>query len=85
MLVYGSLVVDGMVLSGYDSGFQPSLAFFSMPWYVAMFISVFELWFAGRISEFEVEVVSRLIPKGLGIPWLVLVGYTVKLEGKVSV
>jgi len=27
MLVYGSLVVGGMVLSGYDSGFQPSFSF----------------------------------------------------------
>jgi len=30
MLVYGSLVVGGMVLSGYDSGFHPSLAFFQI-------------------------------------------------------
>jgi len=32
MLVYGSLAFGGMVLSGYDSGFQPSLAFLWMPW-----------------------------------------------------
>ena len=30
MLVYGSLVVRGMVLMGYDIGFQPSLAFFQI-------------------------------------------------------
>ena len=44
MLAYGSLVVSGMVLPGYDSGFHPILAFFQMPWYVRMFISVLELW-----------------------------------------
>jgi len=40
MLVYGSLVVDGMVLLDYDSGFQPSLSFFWMSWYIGMLISV---------------------------------------------
>ena len=45
MLVYGSLVVAGMALSGYDSGFQPSLAFFWMPWYVGMFISILRFSF----------------------------------------
>jgi len=45
MLVYGSLVVYGMVLSGYESGFHPSLAFFWMPWYVGMFISVLSFGF----------------------------------------
>jgi len=40
MLVYGSLVVRGMVLMGYDSGFEPILAFLWMPWYFGMFISV---------------------------------------------
>ena len=44
MLVYGSLDISGMVFSGYDNGFQPSLAFFRMPWYVGMFILVLELW-----------------------------------------
>ena len=44
MLVYGSLIVGDMVLSDYDSGFQPSLAFFQMPWYVGMFISILELY-----------------------------------------
>jgi len=57
-----------MVLPSYDNGFQPSLSFFWMPWYVGMFISVFELWFAGWILESKAEVVSRFIPKGLGIP-----------------
>jgi len=32
MLVYDSLSASGMVLLGYDNGFQPSLAFFRMPW-----------------------------------------------------
>jgi len=49
MLVYGSLVVSGMILLGYDNGFQPSLDFFGMASYVGMFISVFELWFVGWI------------------------------------
>jgi len=40
MLVYGSLVVGGMVFPGYDSGFQPSLTSSWMPWYVGMFILV---------------------------------------------
>ena len=30
MLVYGPLVVGGMVFLGYDSGFQSSLAFYRM-------------------------------------------------------
>jgi len=47
MFVYGSLAIDGMVFPSYDNGFQHSLAFFQMPWYVGMFISVFELWFVG--------------------------------------
>jgi len=68
MLVYGSLVFVGMVLPGYESGFQPSLAFFRIPWYVGMFIFVFEIWFVGWISESGAEVVSNFIPKGLGIP-----------------
>lgn len=45
MLVYGSLLVGGMVLPGYDSSFQPSLTFFQMPWYVGMFISVLNFGF----------------------------------------
>jgi hypothetical protein len=68
MLVYGSLVVGGMVLSGYDSGFQPSLAFFWMPWCVGMLFLVLSFGLPGWISESGVEVVSRFIPKGLGIP-----------------
>ena len=28
MLVYSSLIVDGMVFRGYESGFQPYLIFF---------------------------------------------------------
>jgi len=44
MLVYGSLVFDGMALSVSDNSFHPSLAFFRMPWYVGTFISVLELW-----------------------------------------
>jgi len=40
MLVYGSLAISGMVLLGYDSGFQPSLAFFWMSWYFGMLILV---------------------------------------------
>ena len=68
MLVYGSLVFGGTVFSSYKSDFQPTLAFFRMPWYVGMFISVFELWFAGWISKSGAKVVSSSIPKGLGIP-----------------
>ena len=45
MLVYGSLVVGGIFLSGYDNGFQPSLAFFKIPWYVGIFISVLSFGF----------------------------------------
>jgi len=66
-MVYGSLAFRGMVLSGYDSGFQPSLAFFQMSWYVVMFISVFKLLFVEWILESRIEVISRFIPKGLGI------------------
>ena len=43
MLVYGSLAIGGMVFPSYDSGFQPSLTFIRMPWYVGMFIYVFKL------------------------------------------
>ena len=35
---------------------------------VGMFILVFELWFVAWILESRAEVVSRFIPKGLGIP-----------------
>jgi len=38
--VYGSLVVGGMVFPGYNSGFQPNLVFFWMPWCVGMLILV---------------------------------------------
>jgi len=68
MLVYGSLTVSGMVLPGYDSGFQPSLTFFWMPWYIGMFYLSFEIWFSIWISKCESKVVSRSIPKGLGVP-----------------
>ena len=50
MLVYGSLVVCGMVLSSYDSGFKPSLSFFYMSWYVGMFILVLSF---GLLDEFQ--------------------------------
>jgi len=60
-----------MVLTGCDIGFQPSLAFFSMPWCWDVYFG-FELWLFGWISESKVEVVSRFIPKGLGVPWLFL-------------
>ena len=50
---YGSLVVGGMVLSGYDSGFQPSLAFFWMPWYVGMFILVLSFGFSDGFQNQE--------------------------------
>ena len=68
MLVYGSLVFGGMVFPGYDNGFQRSLAFFQMPWCVGMLISVLSFGIAEWISESGVEVVSRFIPKGLGMP-----------------
>jgi len=45
MFVYGSLVVIGMVFPSYDSSFQPSLAFFHIPWYVGMFILVLSFGF----------------------------------------
>ena len=60
-------VVSGTVLSGYVNGFQPSLAFFQMPWCWDVYFN-FEIWFFGWISESETEVVSRFIPKRLGIP-----------------
>ena len=60
MLVYGSLFVGGMVLLGYDRCVQPNLSFFQMPWYVGMFILIFELWFVGWILESGVEVVSKV-------------------------
>ena len=68
MSVYGSLAVGGMVFPGYDSGFQPSLAFFKIPWCVGMLISVLSFGILRWISKSEAEVVSRFIPKGLGIP-----------------
>jgi len=67
-LVYGSLVVGGMVFPGCDSGFQPSLAFSWMPWCVGMLISVLSFAIAKWILEYKAEVVSRFIHKGLGIP-----------------
>jgi len=44
--VYGSLVIGGMVLSGYDSGFQPILAILWMQlcW---LFILVLSFGFPG--------------------------------------
>ncbi len=68
MLVYGYLVVGGMVLLGYDSVFQPSLAFFRMPWYVGMFIQFWNFGISRWILESRAEVVSWFIPKGPGIP-----------------
>lgn len=47
MLVYGSLVVGGMVFPGYDSGFQPSLAGFLMPWCWDIFFFGLDLLFFG--------------------------------------
>jgi len=83
--MYSSLAIGGMVFPGYDSGFQPSLAFFQMAWCVWMLISVLSFGIARWISEYWVEVVSRFIPKGLGTPQPVFAGYMVKLEGGVSV
>ncbi len=68
MLVYGSLALDGMVLLDYDNGFEPSLAFFWMPWYVGMSILFWSFGIVGWISKSRVELVSRFIPKGLGNP-----------------
>jgi len=45
MLVYGSIVVGGMVLLGYNIGFHPGITFFWILWYVGMFISVFSFGF----------------------------------------
>jgi len=58
MFVYGYLTVDGMVLPGYDNGFQPRLAFFQMPWYVGMFILVLELW--NCWMDFRIQGKGRL-------------------------
>ena len=66
--MYGSLAVDDMVLSGYDSGFQPRFAFFLDAMVCYDVYLDFELWFAGWILKSRVEVVSSFIPKGLGIP-----------------
>jgi len=49
MLVYGSLVVDGMVLLGYDNGFYLSLSFFGCHG-VLGFISQF--WSLGCRMDF---------------------------------
>ena len=77
MLVYGSLVVDVMVLSRYDYGFQPSFA-------SDVYIS-FELWFTGWVSKSRADMVSSFNPKGLGIPWPILAGYRVNIDGEVSI
>ena len=68
MLVYDSLVLGGMVLPGYDSGFHHKLSFFRIPWCVGMLISILSFGIFGWILESRVNVVSRFIPKGLGIP-----------------
>ena len=46
MLVYGPLVDCGMVFLGFDSDFQPRLAFFSDAMVCWDFYLGFELWFA---------------------------------------
>jgi len=43
MLVYISVVVGGMVFSGYDNGFHPSLAFSYAMRYLDVYLG-FELW-----------------------------------------
>jgi len=73
MLVYGSLDVGALVLIAMTMIFSLT------------FNSISRFGFAKWISEYGVEVVSRFIPKGLGIPWWVLARHTVKLEGGVSV